>query len=218
MAIALVSSSVGKGTANPAVVAYPASIAAGDLILLTLFAQGSISPNPPSGFTLVGAGTSVAGIDMYFCWKSAAGTESGTNLSVPFSGANNWMFVISRITGGTPFTAGSFKNYSTTSSGSLGSNIAAPNQGAVGAGEMAWAAAGAYNGTNATESGSGSGWTFRNVQNQGSPNETSFTAESTTATGAATFNFGANYAGRIAGSFIIQEVTASVGYPLLMAM
>lgn len=220
MAITFQSRTTAKAATSSVSIAFPASIAAGDFLLLVVVDQATPTTDPPAG-GWTSCGTPIAGsaqiIRCYY--KVADGTESGTNQSVVWPGAVNYQVTIIRFTP----TAGSL--FSSTShwqtwlhSGTQATSVAPAT--AAPAGAMSVSIGGCYNSPvapSATESGS---WTEICDLAQGTPHEGMAVAYLAGATPAAcTFSWSSTPTGdEIAASFYFTEAVSSLDSPFFWSM
>lgn len=85
-------------------VAMPATVSAGDLLIMSIATHDVSTQTTPSGWTLVAAGNSgggVAGAQAGIFYKIATGTEGGTTVDVVTSAAQRGSATVHRIQAGT---------------------------------------------------------------------------------------------------------------------
>lgn len=202
------------GSASAHAVSYPASIAAGNLLILEHMMSGDdykTSDYTSAGFTEFGSLATASGscVTRHF-YKIATGSESGTFTVNTNSGSNRpFLMTMMRITGtfDASFASNFQKNDGASYAGSS-TTIAAPDPGSVPTGSLVIASAAANGNANATATES-AGYTEVSDDKRGAGGQhTMVVAYATTASpGACTFTFTAAQINRLATSYIVSEVS-----------
>lgn len=129
--------------------AYPASISAGNLLVLTVVNKyPAATPSTPDGWTLIGSASGGAGdsgadtgqVLVTGWYKIAAGTESGT-VSVTITGGNSSLGVIVKFTNATGFWGIGYTSGADETAGTAWSVTCSSDPG-VTAGDMIYAVSG----------------------------------------------------------------------------